>query len=47
VITDATAACAAEMIAGDAMAAPDALYFYVGAFVGGAFIGGGVVLGGG
>lgn len=41
VINDATAACAAEMIAGDAMSARDALYFYVGAFVGG-----GVVLGG-
>lgn len=41
VINDAAAACAAEMIAGDAMTAPDALYIYVGGFVGG-----GVVLGG-
>jgi predicted NBD/HSP70 family sugar kinase len=40
-INDAAAACAAEMIAGDALAGEDTVYFYVGAFVGG-----GVVLGG-
>ena len=41
VINDATAACAAEMIAGGAMTTGNALYFYVGAFAGG-----GVVLNG-
>jgi predicted NBD/HSP70 family sugar kinase len=38
VINDATAACAAEMIVGDAMSARDALYIYVGAFVGGGVV---------
>lgn len=38
---DATAACAAEMLAGVALSKPNALYVYVGTFVGG-----GVVIGG-
>lgn len=35
---DATAACAAEMIAGSAIATPTALYVYLGTFVGGGIV---------